>query len=195
MYTMHTKDTIYKLAIKIFAKKGYESTSVDDIIRSCKIAKGTFYYHFQSKEDLFYHVLDEWVKRNTEIVEKNILGIEDPKKRMEVIIETHQNFIFKNQNLCRILVVELWCLKSKWKNNCYAKLDKYYFNVIRKTLKDGINKKVFDGQLDIDSVTYSIVSAMSLGTLSWAIFNNKKNKDLFIKNVKHIIIKSLLADQ
>ena len=40
------------VAATLFAERGYASTSVDEIVRSAGVAKGTFYYYFRTKEDV-----------------------------------------------------------------------------------------------------------------------------------------------
>ena len=49
---------IMEIALKIFAEKGYHSTSVDEIISTAKIAKGTFYLHFDGKLDILDKIVD-----------------------------------------------------------------------------------------------------------------------------------------
>ncbi|HNV48595.1 MAG TPA: helix-turn-helix domain-containing protein, partial [Spirochaetota bacterium] len=49
---------IMSLAMRLFAEKGYHSTSVDDIITAAQIVKGTFYLHFKSKQDLLNSIVD-----------------------------------------------------------------------------------------------------------------------------------------
>lgn len=46
------RDEILNAAIKLFATKGYEHTSVRDIVKKVGVAQGTFYYYFQSKEEI-----------------------------------------------------------------------------------------------------------------------------------------------
>lgn len=47
-----TRDQIISTAIKLFTEHGYEATTIDDITRDARVAKGTFYYHFECKEEL-----------------------------------------------------------------------------------------------------------------------------------------------
>ncbi|MBR5947335.1 MAG: TetR family transcriptional regulator, partial [Clostridia bacterium] len=42
------KDELVRIAYTKFLENGYEQTSVDEIINEAQIAKGTFYYYFQS---------------------------------------------------------------------------------------------------------------------------------------------------
>ena len=47
-----TRTQILSAAADLFAEQGYEQTSIDEIAKKADIAKGTFYYHFESKEDV-----------------------------------------------------------------------------------------------------------------------------------------------
>ena len=48
-------------AQKLFYSKGYESTSVRDIVDEAGVAKGTFYYYFESKQAVLEAMIDELV--------------------------------------------------------------------------------------------------------------------------------------
>ena len=65
------KNEILDAAERIFAAKGYEAATVIDVLEAVKIAKGTFYYYFKSKEDVLDAIIErrisEGVKRAEEI--------------------------------------------------------------------------------------------------------------------------------
>jgi len=52
-----TKDKIVEVADKLFGKFGFYKTSMDEIAKIARKAKGSLYYHFTSKEELFNEVL------------------------------------------------------------------------------------------------------------------------------------------
>lgn len=56
------KKELLDIAYKQFVKKGYEYTSVDEIIDIAGIAKGTYYYYFESKEQTLDEVVDMLVQ-------------------------------------------------------------------------------------------------------------------------------------
>ena len=61
LYQEHQADTtrvIVASARDLFAQKGYEGTSTDDILRAARISRTTLYGHFDSKKDLFRAVLE-----------------------------------------------------------------------------------------------------------------------------------------
>lgn len=52
------KQELLNIAYQMFIQKGYEETSIDEIIAEAHIAKGTYYYHFPSKEATLEAVID-----------------------------------------------------------------------------------------------------------------------------------------
>lgn len=65
------KAEILNVAEKIFAQKGYEETSVEDILKVLNLSKGGFYYHFESKEA----VLDAIIERYTTQIESSAKAV------------------------------------------------------------------------------------------------------------------------
>jgi len=86
---MSLKNKMIHESLKLFSLKGFESTSLHDILSASKASKGGFYNHFASKEDLFHEVLQEagkiWRKRN-------LTGLDDIKETTEKIKKLLKNF-------------------------------------------------------------------------------------------------------
>lgn len=49
---METKNKIYEMAIELIGKYGYDNVSIDEICEKANVSKGTFYHHFNAKEDV-----------------------------------------------------------------------------------------------------------------------------------------------
>ena len=65
-----TRDLIIKLARALFAKRGFTDTTIEDILRRTRVARGALYHHFRDKEDLFRAVYEQTLREaHTEIVE------------------------------------------------------------------------------------------------------------------------------
>jgi TetR/AcrR family transcriptional repressor of nem operon len=52
-----TREEIIFKSLEIFAQKGYNQTSMNDLAEACGLLKGSFYHHFESKEELMQEVL------------------------------------------------------------------------------------------------------------------------------------------
>ena len=53
-----TKRKIFETSMNLFAKKGYEATSIEEITSVVGVAKGTLYYHFSSKDEIFNFLVE-----------------------------------------------------------------------------------------------------------------------------------------
>lgn len=59
------KQELLKIAYQLFIAKGYDQTSIDEIIDAAGIAKGTYYYYFESKEQTLEAVIDLMIDEET----------------------------------------------------------------------------------------------------------------------------------
>ena len=86
------KKELLNIAYKLFMTKGYENTSVDEIIAEAKIAIGTYYYYFESKEATLEKVIEmmieEECKKANEILQSN-LSVQE--KILGIIISMRPN--------------------------------------------------------------------------------------------------------
>ena len=64
------KNELVDIATELFFKKGYEETSISDIVKKAKVAHGTFYYYFKSKEKILDEIVEKFQNEILELVEK-----------------------------------------------------------------------------------------------------------------------------
>ena len=80
------KHELLKIAYEMFLRRGYENTSVDEIIAKAQIAKGTFYYYFPSKEQLLEDVIEMMIENETAAAEQIMrLELPAPQKIVGII--------------------------------------------------------------------------------------------------------------
>lgn len=83
--TMQKRQRVIDQALRMFAERGYENVSVDEILQEAGIAKGTFYHYFESKEDILLdfgksqiEIIDRWEEDSP----KNIASLEGHIQRL-----------------------------------------------------------------------------------------------------------------
>lgn len=69
-YPEETVRLILDTAARLFTEKGYDSTSLQDIINDTKLSKGAIYHHFASKEEIFEAIVNRIGEENTEELAK-----------------------------------------------------------------------------------------------------------------------------
>lgn len=63
-------ENIITISAKLFAEKGYDKTSMQDIADAVGMSKGGIFHHFSSKEDIFNAVMERQFEQITETVKK-----------------------------------------------------------------------------------------------------------------------------
>lgn len=79
-----TENRILEAALRVFANHGPDAAVIDDFVQAAGIARGTFYNHFKTVEELL-HATSEWTTRETiRSIEEAMTGIEGPTLRLGV---------------------------------------------------------------------------------------------------------------
>ncbi|WP_276979546.1 TetR/AcrR family transcriptional regulator [Johnsonella ignava] len=72
------KEQILDISFSLFLEKGYDNTSISDILSKLDIARGTLYYHFESKEAIMDAIIERSAKKIVEDVQSIVLKKELP---------------------------------------------------------------------------------------------------------------------
>ena len=70
MQAMETKNKIYQAAVREINKKGFNNVNIEDITTAANVAKGSFYTHFDSKEDIIFYTFETSDKIYQRAIEK-----------------------------------------------------------------------------------------------------------------------------
>ncbi|MDC4224233.1 MAG: TetR family transcriptional regulator C-terminal domain-containing protein [Candidatus Manganitrophus sp.] len=77
-----TKRRILETACSLFYIKGYNGTSIEDILKAAKVKKGNFYFHFRSKEDLGHAVIDAYAAKTIPLLQETLRQEGNPLSRL-----------------------------------------------------------------------------------------------------------------
>ena len=96
------KKYLLEVGKNLMLQYGIKKTTVDDIVAEAKIAKGTFYLYFKSKEDFFYQLIASINQTLFHLAEKTVLENLDKdlknavRKFLESLFDTHEiSFYFR----------------------------------------------------------------------------------------------------
>ena len=79
---MTKKQMIISAAVELFAEKGIEATSVQQITEKCGISKGAFYLHFKSKEQLTVAILDYFMQNALLKIDQSVISAESNDEKL-----------------------------------------------------------------------------------------------------------------
>lgn len=97
------KEAFLNAAEKLFAEKGFENTSIDEVVKLAGLTKRTLYQYFQSKEDLFYAIA---LKGARQLYEASIGALdrgENVREKIRLANLAHLSFYKEHLDLFQIL--------------------------------------------------------------------------------------------
>ena len=174
---------ILSTAVTIFAEKGYEATSVDEIVEKMGIAKGTFYYYFKTKEDVFHEIIDEGVAQLYLLMNASIKKLETKEEKIRKIIEIEIDFFKQYHDFCLVFVGEFWSYKDRWHKDI-QKVQEKYMDLINKIFGEN-NKQKVKG-----AVLFWLGATMSL---HWQTFAPETSRKTFIDDLTEVALRGLLV--
>ncbi|MCK8827050.1 TetR/AcrR family transcriptional regulator [Natroniella acetigena] len=110
------KADIISAAIDLFSEQGFHETKVSEIADLARVAKGTVYWYFDSKKDLFQGILINKLEQLQLKVKEKIEVEIDPLEKLEEIIQLYFNFYQQGRKV------------SKMFRECTIAVDKEFFH-------------------------------------------------------------------
>jgi TetR/AcrR family transcriptional regulator, cholesterol catabolism regulator len=84
-----SRQDILRTAARLFQQRGYDATSMNDVAAALKLSKGGLYHHFQSKDEMLFHIMNHALDITEERVVKAVRGIQNPEERLRTVIRLH----------------------------------------------------------------------------------------------------------
>jgi TetR/AcrR family fatty acid metabolism transcriptional regulator len=102
------RQQLLEAATRVFARKGYWSASITDIIQTAGVARGTFYLYFRSKQDIFVAIVDHYREEQKHLLRES--GPEEgrptPEKsraRIRAVVLSWLQFYLRNLDAANII--------------------------------------------------------------------------------------------
>lgn len=157
------KEKITDQSINLFEQKGFAETSIQDIVDSLGVTKGTFYYYFNSKEELLMDIhtryIDELLEAQGQILNDESLSC---KEKLFKIVHMLIANIKTQKSSAKIFFREIKNLKEERLLIISSKRDQFRYNV-EDLLRKGIENGEFRSNLNAPIITFGI-----LGVANWS---------------------------
>lgn len=155
------KETIQSVAVDLFYRQGYFATSISDIAKGCGIQKASIYYHYPSKEDLLFFIMESTMDGLVEHLKAVLAGAEGVEGKMRAAVHGHVQFHLEQQKETFVASSELRGLSPDHYHTVVKKRDEYE-GIFQDLIKEGRDQGVFD-QGDLKILSYAILTLCTAG--------------------------------
>jgi len=148
------KQRILDACIEEFSRNGYESASTNAIVKRAGIPKGSLFYFFGSKRDLYLYVVDHAVKRFTAEFERISADsrAEEPSdlfERLEQRGEARMQFVIQEPLLYQLFFNAFIDAPEDIRSELQLHYASYYQTSTRR-LQDGLDRSRFKDDIDVE---------------------------------------------
>ncbi len=135
------------VARQLFAKKGMENTTMNDIAMASGKGRRTLYTYFKNKEEIYYAVIESELERLSDQLDEVASKRISPQEKIIELIYTHLSMIketvVRNGNLRAEFFRNIWMVEKVRKH-----FDEDELEILRKVYSEG----KAEGEFDIDNV-------------------------------------------
>jgi len=152
---------ILESAARIFARKGYERASLEEIAARLKLTKASLYHYIKSKEEMPFLIQMQALAQVQAALEQILDSTEDPVEKLQKAIRSHVRIVTQKHVIGALRQQEL-ILPSKLRTRIIAQRDMYERS-FQKIVRDGIKAGA------LQSKDWKMSSLAALGTLNWIV--------------------------
>ena len=128
-------------AAKLFAQKGYENVSLEEIGAKLKLNKASLYHYFKSKDEMFFQIQMQAIDQANKALEKVLESESNPKEKLREAIKSHVKIVTRDYVTGTFRQREL-VLPKKLMVRVIAARDQFEKN-FQKIILEGVEKGVF----------------------------------------------------
>lgn len=155
-----TRDAIVGVCLRLFAERGFSSTSVDEIARTAGITKGAIYWHFANKDALFTGILtlirDVW----THTILRPMAEDASPRRRLETLFENYERLFVEDPHVCLFLHRVLLEADERFASQVDAVFEQSA-SMIARVIDEGVRTGDFRQDVDGPALARLIVSSLT----------------------------------
>ena len=183
---------VLKTSARVFANKGYHSTSMRDISRATKMSLSGLYYYFKSKEELLFLIQEYCFSTVIDDCHRLLTGVDDPVRRLKLLIENHLNYFVHNMSEMKVLSHEANSITGDLFSKVNTRKRQYVDLVIG--VLDELARRY-----KIKSVDTRVATFLLFGMMNWIYnwYNPRKDVDVagLSNHVTRLFLSGFLGDK
>jgi AcrR family transcriptional regulator len=177
---MSKKQLIIEKSLELFAKQGFEATSVQQITEHCGISKGAFYLSFKSKDELILALIDHFMVEITSDIDYIVRNTKEDEKLLYEFYYTIFNNFQKHSDFAKIFIKEQMQSVNEeliLKTRYYDRLiEKVILSMIERIYGEAVKHTKYD-------LIYSIKSFMNTYSHFFLFYNVPLELDLLSRSL------------
>lgn len=166
---MSKKQEIISFAREVIHSKGYQATSINDILQAAHIGKGQFYYYFSSKYDLGLAVVEDLIREWDQQLIVDILQTSDqPKSKLNKMLDWAITSHAKTEKKSGCPIGNLAIELSEHEEEFRCKIQQFFerwIEGVKEALEGMIKQHQLDSTIDTKKSAQALIAMVEGGVL------------------------------
>lgn len=169
---LETKKKIYESAYYLFNEKSFDEVSVDSIVEKAGVAKGSFYVHFDSKNDLIAALITEYVNKVDLDYKSYVESFPVDAKASDILISLAgktADVITNDIGFDKMRIVYEILITKSQNANALLSYNRELYITIHNIVTKGVQRGEFRTEFSVDTISKHCLFAMRGLTYEWCI--------------------------
>lgn len=153
---------LIRAAGKLFEEKGYQGASVRGIADAVGMTSGSFFYHFATKEDVLFAVMEGGMVEGLEVVAKKLEGARSARERLHALVLGHLEGLHSEYSYAHKVWLREWRQISPEKRAPLEELSQSYRDTWLQVLAEVKNEGLIAADV-------ALFRRMVVGALNWTV--------------------------
>ncbi|MFF3242577.1 TetR/AcrR family transcriptional regulator [Streptomyces sp. NPDC002870] len=175
-----TRAKLYEAAVTLIAEQGFSATTVDEIAERAGVAKGTVYYNFKSKTELF----EELLRYGVGLLTASLQSAADATaehggtkvEALDGMVRAGLVFIDRYPAFTQLYVAELWRTNRAWQSTLLV-VRQQAVAVVETVLREAVENGELSEEIDIPLTAAALVGMVLVAALDWQAFQPERSLD------------------
>ncbi|WP_245527871.1 TetR/AcrR family transcriptional regulator [Ammonifex degensii] len=163
---------------------------MEEIAKRAGIAKGTLYYNYRSKKELFLSLIEEGIERLEATVKREIARRKDTSGKLEALIGAQLSFFEEYRDYCKLLLSEVWGLGTRWEKQI-ERLRSGYIGIIKDLLQRGQAEGIIRKDLEVNTAAMGVFGAVAVAALNAFLFEQQYHYESLLQTLKNLLFLGL----
>ncbi|NJQ02386.1 TetR/AcrR family transcriptional regulator [Streptomyces zingiberis] len=172
-----TRSKLYDAAVTLIAEQGFSATTVEEIAERAGVAKGTVYYNFANKTELFEELLRHGVGMFTDALRR---AAEETAARggrrvdaLDAMVGAGLVFVDRSPAFTRLYVAEVWRTNRPWRDTLLA-LRRQNLAVVETVIREAVAEGELSPETDPQLTAAALVGMVLVAALDWQAFQPER---------------------
>jgi len=185
-----TRTRILEAAVRVFAEKGYHETRMDDIVSASHTSKGSLYFHFPNKQEIFFGLIETFTGLLEARLKESLAAEQHGSEQVDSALTASLRLFTQYRTLAKIVLVQAVGLGAAFEARRRAINDRF-----SALIQGRIEKGIQDGSLPAQNAELAArawVGALNEIVIHW-IYTGVPDLETSVPEIKAFLLRSIGA--